>query len=402
MFNINGNFLSQNLQQSYQFYQQQNFVVNNILNMYVQPQPQIVSYNSYSAYNTQMSTQIMQQMMGFATNMMIMQMMGSMFKSMLNAGSSSNEPDSGNNIFTNLINLILKGLTPEPEPINEVYLLGSYNGDNLGKFVNAYANNGNENDETLKELYDYLNDNGNESLEIGKREILIVNKIGEVIGTIPYSELASLGKLNVGTGHGSKVEGTGGTITFEGVEYDVLASVIKHSPIILDLDDDGIELSSQKDGVNFDLDGDGKIDKTSWTAGGKDFDDAFLVLDRDGNGKIDSGKELFGDQHGEENGYFELAKYDLNKDSKIDANDDVYTKLELWSDMNHNGQVDEGELKTLAEMGVKSISTGFNTEFDESGKIKEDEYGNIIGITSTFEREDGSIGKSMDAFFVLG
>ena len=192
----------------------------------------------------------------------------------------------------------------------------------------------------------------------------------------------------------------GQTISYKGKEYNVVDSTFRWaSPIILDLDGDGIQLTSAEDGTVFDLDGDGKKDKTAWTKSGQGFDDAFLVLDRDKNGSIDSGKELFGDQHGAANGYDELAKLDSNKDGKIDKDDTAYTELKLWADIDGDGQSDEGELKTLAEMGVTSIST----KYSGSKGSEFDEHGNDISLESSFTRvvdgEEKTL-QSIDAFFV--
>ena len=88
-------------------------------------------------------------------------------------------------------------------------------------------------------------------------------------------------------------------------------------PLILDLDGDGINLTSTEDGVEFDIDGDGIAEKTAFIKG----DDALLYLDDNGNGVADSGRELFGDQEGDANGYAELARYDENNDGKIDKLD---------------------------------------------------------------------------------
>lgn len=171
-------------------------------------------------------------------------------------------------------------------------------------------------------------------------------------------------------------------------------------PLILDLDGDGIELTSIEDGTYFDLDGDGEIDEISWVESDGNFDDAFLALDRNGDGEINSGKELFGDQYGEEHGYDELAKFDSNDDGQIDANDDIYKDLQLWADMDKDGQVDEGELRSLEEMGVKSISLETSgekgTEFDE--------HGNDISFKSTFVREvDGEekVQETVSTFFQI-
>ena len=171
-------------------------------------------------------------------------------------------------------------------------------------------------------------------------------------------------------------------------------------PLILDLDGDGIELTSIDDGTYFDLDGDGSIDEASWIESDGNFDDAFLALDRNGDGEINSGRELFGDQYGEEHGYAELAKLDSNDDGVIDTKDDIYKDLKLWADMDKDGQVGEGELRTLEEMGVKSISLETSgekgTDFDE--------HGNDISFKSTFVREvDGveTVQETVSTFFQI-
>lgn len=169
--------------------------------------------------------------------------------------------------------------------------------------------------------------------------------------------------------------------------------------LILDLNGDGVELTSRSGGTLFDLDGDGDLDQTSWTKSSNDFDDAFLVLDSNKNGEIDSGTELFGDQKGSANGYLELAKLDSNQDGTIDAKDAAYKDLQLWADMDGDGKVGDGELKGLEELGVTSISTKFTGQIGS----KIDANGNDISLESTFTRvvdgEEKTL-KTVDAFFV--
>ena len=128
-------------------------------------------------------------------------------------------------------------------------------------------------------------------------------------------------------------------------------------PLVIDLDGDGIELTDAASGVEFDLTGDGKKERSGTVTG----DDAFLAYDRNGNGSIDSGRELFGDQHGAANGFAELAKFDGNRDAKIDAQDAVYGDLQLWTDRNANGRSEEDELRGLAAEGVSAISLDYRT-----------------------------------------
>jgi Ca2+-binding RTX toxin-like protein len=126
------------------------------------------------------------------------------------------------------------------------------------------------------------------------------------------------------------------------------------SPLVLDLDNNGFETKAKTDGVYFDLDNNGFAEKTAWTSG-----DAFLTYDLNENGKIDNGGELFGNHTlvGNEkaaDGFEALSQYDENGDGFIDENDSVYQLMRLWND-NGNGISEDGEFKTLAEMGVNSI-----------------------------------------------
>ncbi|NQY79303.1 MAG: hypothetical protein HRT47_03215 [Candidatus Caenarcaniphilales bacterium] len=177
-------------------------------------------------------------------------------------------------------------------------------------------------------------------------------------------------------------------------------SIHRHStPLILDLDGDGIDLSSIEDGVTFDLTGDGVRDETAWTDAQNSFDDAFLVLDKNNDGQVNSGKELFGDQNGQDNGFDELATYDTNNDGVINSDDEVFEDLKLWADMDADGKVGEGEMKSLAELGIKSLNTGFT---GEKGDVT-DEHGNDLSMQGSFTREvngEEVEGSMVDVLFV--
>lgn len=120
------------------------------------------------------------------------------------------------------------------------------------------------------------------------------------------------------------------------------------SPILIDVEDNGVALTDAASGVEFDLNGDGVPDLVAWP--GISSDDAFLVLDRNGNGVIDNGMELFGNFTPqpepplgvERNGFLGLAEYDKpenggNGDGKINKHDAVFYSLHLWQDVNHDG-----------------------------------------------------------------
>ena len=143
--------------------------------------------------------------------------------------------------------------------------------------------------------------------------------------------------------------------------------------IVIDIAGDGIALTGPSDGVDFDLNGNGTRDRLGWTR--PNSDDAWLALDRDGNGSIDKGAELFGDFTAQpasrnKNGFLALAEFDGNGDRMIDSRDSVFERLRLWQDKNHNGISESGELHTLMELNVKALEL----DFKESKRV--DEFGN--------------------------
>ena len=178
-----------------------------------------------------------------------------------------------------------------------------------------------------------------------------------------------------------------GKVLIDGCWCDAAGYARFISPLVLDLEGDGLKFTSTEKGVYFDLDADGTKDKTSWTTKQKKFDNAFLVYDKNGNGQVDNGSELFGDQNGAINGFHELGKYDDDKDGLITPKDSIYNELKLWVDFNKNAYVDSGEFKTLEEMGITEISTSYNTVLGADGSILRDEYGNKIGTVGWFKQK---------------
>lgn len=128
-------------------------------------------------------------------------------------------------------------------------------------------------------------------------------------------------------------------------------------PLVIDLGTPGIDLTTIDDGVYFDLDKNGFAEKTAWIG----TEDGFLVLDRNGNGVIDDGGELFSDQVEmsdgsiSASGFAALSDLDENGDGIIDANDAKFADLSVWVDGNHDGSF-ENELHSLEELGITSIS----------------------------------------------
>ena len=160
------------------------------------------------------------------------------------------------------------------------------------------------------------------------------------------------------------------------------------SPIVLDLDKDGVETTTLTNGAYFDHDGNGFAEQTAWAGA----DDGLLVMDRNGDGTIDNGKEVFGNEtilsNGSKasNGFEALKELDDNKDNKIDINDSAFSKLRIWKDTNSDGISTQDELHTMDELGIKSLNTTYTVT-----NIT-DPSGNIQTQAATYEKLDGSIG----------
>lgn len=161
-----------------------------------------------------------------------------------------------------------------------------------------------------------------------------------------------------------------------------------YSPIVLDLDGNGIQTKALIDaGGTFDLLGTGQAVKSGWISGG----DGFLAVDANHNGRIDDISELFGSaERGV--GFAKLASFDSNGDGVVDANDARFSELSIWQDANGNHQTDAGELHTLAELGIASLNTAY-TDLDLN------QLGNLLGEASTATRADGSSIDMVDVYF---
>ncbi|MDL5601053.1 hypothetical protein QS468_50670, partial [Bacillus subtilis] len=165
------------------------------------------------------------------------------------------------------------------------------------------------------------------------------------------------------------------------------AFVERRDPLSLDLDGDGIETVGTNAGITFDFDGDGLKTGTGWVKG----DDGFLVLDRNGNGQIDNGGELFGVDTVKANGqkatdgFDALKDFDSNGDGVFDAQDTQFANVKIWQDANQDGIAQAGELKTLAEHNIVAINL-------DSTASNHNSNGNLISAVGSFVRGDGSEG----------
>lgn len=164
-----------------------------------------------------------------------------------------------------------------------------------------------------------------------------------------------------------------------------------NDPIVVSLADSRYELTDRDGGVHFDLGDTGSTEQVPWTE--IDSDEAFLMLDRNGNGRVDSGRELFGDatpQHPSDqpNGFRALAVYDDvlsggNEDGRLSALDAIYPQLRLWWDRDHDGLSDAGELVTLEAAGL----TWIDLAYEESGRV--DRHGNAFRFRAQAGWEQG-------------
>ena len=157
------------------------------------------------------------------------------------------------------------------------------------------------------------------------------------------------------------------------------------TPIMLDLDGNGISTRAVGEGARFDLNATGTVHDVGWVGA----NDGLLAMDLNGDGRINDGRELFGtgtrlaDGSRAGNGYAALAQYDSNGDGAISADDEAFDELRVWVDGNGDAITDPGELFELAALGITSLDLQpvVGTEVDN---------GNRIGLVSHYETEDGA------------
>ena len=163
----------------------------------------------------------------------------------------------------------------------------------------------------------------------------------------------------------------------------------EYAPVVLDLDNDGLELIGfDESAIFFDTDDDGFLESTGWVGA----DDGFLAIDLNDNDLVDLAGELsFALQTGADDTDLEALAtlYDTNNDDILDSSDTDFLKFHVWQDLDQDGETDSGELKTLAQAGIESIDLTSTT-------VDEIYSGNILHGTTTYTRTDQTTGTVGD------
>jgi hypothetical protein len=214
----------------------------------------------------------------------------------------------------------------------------------------------------------------------------LLDASGTVLQTGAGTYQATMAQIDAGL----KVHVNAGGTAPSGVSA---AFVSTASPLVLDLDGDGVQTVSVEQGVRFDLTG-----KGAQPVGWMERQDGLLAIDLNHNGLIDSGAELFGnatalsDGQKAADGWAALAALDSNADGHIDARDAHFADLRLWVDADGDAVTDAGELRTLAEAGVTSL----NVAYARSASVQN---GNLLDGSGSFTKADGSVGAMTDVWF---
>ena len=159
---------------------------------------------------------------------------------------------------------------------------------------------------------------------------------------------------------------------------------VPKDPLLIDLDGDGIETTRVENGVYFDQENDGFAELSAWVSS----DDGVLAIDKNNNGTIDNGSELFGDSYVKSDGtiatsgFDALSDLDSNGDGQINSSDTSFDAIKILKG--------DGTLLSLSDVGISSIS------LTSKKSVITDSNGNRQLTTGTYTKTDGSTGKISD------
>ncbi|MET1110645.1 MAG: cadherin domain-containing protein, partial [Allosphingosinicella sp.] len=214
--------------------------------------------------------------------------------------------------------------------------------------------------------------------------------INQVMGT--YSEVGGNGYFEIAFLKPGAALAAG--YYFSGNGYEILNhdenSHTYFGPVVLDLAGAGLSEAFSSQTVNIDLHGSGTKQSLRWLNSGF----AFLALDRNGDGIVSEGSDIsfMGDVAGAASDLEGLAAYDSDGDGQLDSDDSRYGDFKVWQDLNSDGISQAGEMKSLAEAGIASISLARTP----TGQQLNNTSGHVIVNSSTFTRSDGTKGAVGD------
>jgi hypothetical protein len=319
-----------------------------------------------------------------------------------------------------------------PIPLNQVPAGGSFSQLNVKYFTGYHPTTttvcGSFNGTTIS-VYQYANDsNGNQFSCLSQAQHIVGHELGHWFGgnDLPSTCTSIMGQLSTSTTH---------DVTYADCQAvkDAIQAYSENnwhqqncsqpcwstctdtgscpeqnggSPILFALRGQAYSLSGLNDPVLFDIDGSGSPILTGWTKTGTEV--AFLVLDLNGNGRIDDGSELFGNhtrlpsEEFASNGFHALWQYDQtvaggNLDERITATDSIFEKLRLWVDTDHDAISDFGELRTLGDESIIAIELNYTLS------RREDEHGNQFAYLGQALRSVGHNAREVrifDVYFV--
>ena len=216
----------------------------------------------------------------------------------------------------------------------------------------------------------------------------------EILTALSTAQVAALTTIQVAALTTTQVESLTST-QIGAMTTDQISKLTTGTPLILDLDGDGKLSQSITEGVRFDLFATGNKVNTGWVSS----KDGLLVMDRNLDGTINDGSELFGsatqlaDGSNASNGYVALGALDSNSDGVLTSADESWSKLSVWTDGNADGVSQIEELHDLDSLGIAKLN------LDPSATVEKD-AGNIVGLVSSYETSDGSSHRMADVWFV--